>query len=163
QPRIAGAQRRRQAAGGARGGRGRGAGLLRLRSRSDGGDGRRGGACAVAGAWGAPRPPVRGGGGRAESGRPPGAALLRRHGAHAPGRLVVVAVEDLEEGERLKREVSRAREHLAKVLGSVADAILTLEADGRIESCNDAVERTLGFALEELRGSLVTELCSDPA
>src|SRR5262249_36967118 len=37
------------------------------------------------------------------------------------------------------------------------------EADGRIESCNDAVERTLGFALEELRGSLVTELCSDPA
>jgi PAS domain S-box-containing protein len=75
--------------------------------------------------------------------------------------LLVVTAEDLEEIERLRREAARAREHLAKVLRSVADAILTLDVGGRIASGNDAVERALGYAPAALLGRPVEELCAD--
>ena len=61
-----------------------------------------------------------------------------------PGDLLIAAAEDLGESERLRREAARAREHLAKVLRSVDDAIMTLDADGRVISGNDAVVRTAG-------------------
>jgi PAS domain S-box-containing protein len=75
--------------------------------------------------------------------------------------LLVATAEDLEELERLRREAARAREHLAKVLRSIADAILTLDAQGRITSGNQAVERALGYAPATLAGRLVEELCAD--
>jgi PAS domain S-box-containing protein len=81
--------------------------------------------------------------------------------APAPNDLVIAAAEDMEEIDRLKREARRAREHLAKVLRSVADAILTLTVDGRVASGNDAVERALGWAPASLRERAVEELCAD--
>src|SRR5439155_21423031 len=77
---------------------------------------------------------------RAQSGR-----ILRLTLAPGPGTTVVAAAEDLEEIESLRREAARAREHLAKVLRSVADAILTVDMAGRIASGNAAVERALGY------------------
>ena len=47
------------------------------------------------------------------------------------------------------------------MLRSVADAILTLDVDGRIASGNDAVERALGWAPAALRDRSVEELCAD--
>ena len=79
-----------------------------------------------------------------------------------PGTIVLAAVEDMEEIDRLRREARRAREHLAKVLRSVADAILTLTVDGRITSGNEAVERALGWAPAALRERAAEELCADP-
>jgi PAS domain S-box-containing protein len=67
----------------------------------------------------------------------------------------------MEEIERLRREAARAREHLAKVLTSVADAILTLDMTGRIASGNAAVERALGYVPAEVTGLEATELCAD--
>src|SRR5262249_46501645 len=44
---------------------------------------------------------------------------------------------------------------------SVADAILTLDTNGRISSGNEAVERALGWTPTSLRGMTVEELCAD--
>jgi PAS domain S-box-containing protein len=78
-----------------------------------------------------------------------------------PGTIIIAAAEDMEEIDHLRREARRAREHLAKVLRSVADAILTLTVDGRIASGNDAVERALGWEPESLHEQAVEELCAD--
>ncbi len=78
-----------------------------------------------------------------------------------PSGNVVAAAEDLAENERLRREAARAKEHLAKVLRSVADAILTLDASGRIASANDAVERVFGYQPDMMRGMHPADLCAD--
>jgi PAS domain S-box-containing protein len=78
-----------------------------------------------------------------------------------PGELVLVAAEDLSAAEHLRREAARAREHLAKVMRSVDDAILTLDADGRINSVNEAVSRALGYSFDELAGRDIFSLCGD--
>jgi PAS domain S-box-containing protein len=72
-----------------------------------------------------------------------------------------VAVEDLAEGERLRREAAGVREHLAKVLRSVADVILTLDAEGRVASGNEAVAQAFGWQPKELEGRTALELCAD--
>jgi PAS domain S-box-containing protein len=86
-----------------------------------------------------------------------------------PARLTVtphnsgltVSVEDLDEGEKLRREAARVREHLAKVLRSVADVILTLDAEGRVASGNEAVAQAFGYQPAELTGREALELCAD--
>ncbi len=93
---------------------------------------------------------------RAHDGR-----MLRVTLSPGPGTIVIAAAEDMEEIDRLRREARRAREHLAKVLRSVADAILTLTVDGRIASGNDAVERALGWPAASLHDRAVEELCAD--
>jgi PAS domain S-box-containing protein len=72
-----------------------------------------------------------------------------------------VAVEDLDEGERLRSEAARVREHLAKVLRSVADVILTLDAEGRVASGNEAVAQHFGYQPAELTGRAALDLCAD--
>jgi PAS domain S-box-containing protein len=71
---------------------------------------------------------------------------------HPQARGVLCAVEDLSFGERLRREVVRAREHLTKVMHSVGDAILTLSPEGTIEQANDACRTVLGLSPAQLRG-----------
>ena len=93
---------------------------------------------------------------RANDGR-----MLRVTLSPGPGTIVIAACEDMEEIDRLRREARRAREHLAKVLRSVADAILTLTIDGQIASGNDAVERALGWPEESLHDRAVEDLCAD--
>ena len=93
---------------------------------------------------------------RAQDGR-----MLRVTLSPGPGTIVIAATEVMEEIDRLRREARRAREHLAKVLRSVADAILTLTVDGRIASGNDAVERALGWTAASLHDRTVEELCAD--
>ncbi len=87
--------------------------------------------------------------------------LPARMTVSAEGAGLSVAVEDLDEGDRLRREGARVREHLAKVLRSVADVILTLDADGRVASGNDAVAQAFGFRPVELEGRAALELCAD--
>lgn len=68
--------------------------------------------------------------------------------AHAGG--LKIAVEDLAESERLRQEAARVREHLAKVLRSVADVILTLDANGRVASGNETMAQAFGYQPIEL-------------
>jgi PAS domain S-box-containing protein len=96
---------------------------------------------------------------RAQDGRSLRLTLTR---ASLPaGDVVLAAAEDLHELELLRREGQRAREHLAKVLRSIADAILTLDVEGRIASGNDAVARALGFDVADVSGKGADELCAD--
>jgi PAS domain S-box-containing protein len=78
-----------------------------------------------------------------------------------PGALVVAAAEDLGESERLRRAAARAREHLARLIGSLTDAILTLDAGGRIVSANHAVGHVLGYSPSDLQGREALGLCAD--
>jgi PAS domain S-box-containing protein len=87
--------------------------------------------------------------------------VLRLTLTPGPGTSVIAAAEDMDEIERLKRDAAHAREHLAKVLRSVADAILTLDTEGHISSGNAAVERALGYAPTALVGRAAAELCAD--
>jgi PAS domain S-box-containing protein len=75
----------------------------------------------------------------------------------------VVAAEDLEAEDKLRREAARAKDHLAKVMRSVADAIFTLDEAGIVSSGNQAVERVLGYRPEEVRGMDPFKLVADNA
>jgi PAS domain S-box-containing protein len=79
----------------------------------------------------------------------------------ASGEGLAVAVEDREASETLRREGARAREHLTKVMRSIADAILTLDAGGLVSSANDAVAQAFGRSPAELVGSDALSLCAD--
>jgi PAS domain S-box-containing protein len=92
-----------------------------------------------------------------------GVRQLRVTLSPGPNGLVIAAAEDLSEAERLRKEAARAREHLAKVLRSVDDAILTLDAEGRVASGNQAVARALGWTDVELAGRDMRELLADAA
>lgn len=80
---------------------------------------------------------------------------------HPQARGVLCAVEDLSFGERLRREVVRAREHLTKVMHSVGDAILTLSPEGTIEQANDACRTVLGLSPAQLRGRPAATLAAN--
>jgi PAS domain S-box-containing protein len=95
---------------------------------------------------------------------------LQSRGTGAPLRVTlapgsndqrIAAVEDRRGEASLRREMSRAREHLGKVLASVSDAILTLDQARHVVSANEAVERILGYKPEELRGRDALELVAD--
>ena len=92
--------------------------------------------------------------------RAQGGKLVRLTLAHGPASTVIAAAEDLEQTESLRREAARVREHLAKVLRSIGDAILTLDAEGRVASGNEAVTRALGYQPDELHGWEALRLCS---
>ncbi len=63
--------------------------------------------------------------------------------------------------ERLLRERQNAR--YDAVVGSAPDAILTLDADGKIQSANPAAAREFGYAAEALIGQSMGLLLKDPA
>ncbi len=99
--------------------------------------------------------------GTGEVDRPGTGSPLRVTLAPGPHGLFIAAVEDRRTEARLRREMGQAREHLAKVLASVSDAILTLDPERRVMSANEAVQRILGYRPEELEGRDVLELLAD--
>ena len=90
----------------------------------------------------------------------PGAPEGELAGPGAP--LYLVAVEDLGWSQQLARETALAKERLAKVMRSIGDAILTLDASGTIQQCNDASQKVLGIASEVLCGMAGPDLAATP-
>lgn len=68
---------------------------------------------------------------------------------------ILVCLRDLSERER-------TLELLRTVLGSVSDAILTIDARGTVESANPATERMFGYTEEQLLGKNVRTLMPEP-
>jgi PAS domain S-box-containing protein len=98
----------------------------------------------------------------------PVTVTVRAPGRHlrltlSPGPMgtVLAAAEDLAAQERLRREAVRARDHLAKVLRSVDDVILTVDVEARIADGNEAADRLFGVPAAELCGREVATLCAD--
>lgn len=76
--------------------------------------------------------------------------------------LLCVAVEDLTWTQDLRRELALAKERLAKVMGAIGDAILTLDKTGLIQQANDATQAVLGVAPSDLYRSPGLDLAATP-
>ena len=68
-----------------------------------------------------------------------------------PAGIVNVSV-DVTERVKAERELRGARDYLRAVTDTMAEAMCTLDVDGRVRYMNAAAERTLGWTLDELRG-----------
>ncbi|MFQ5901150.1 MAG: PAS domain-containing protein [Thermodesulfobacteriota bacterium] len=63
---------------------------------------------------------------------------------------VMLLMDDVTEKKRLGERVMRAERHLASVVESVSDIIVSIDADGLVMTWNNAAERILGFSTHEV-------------
>jgi PAS domain S-box-containing protein len=64
----------------------------------------------------------------------------------------MLLMNDVTEQTRLSEEVRRVERHLASVVDSASDIIVSTDIEGKILSWNHAAERTSGFIFNEVRG-----------
>jgi PAS domain S-box-containing protein len=72
---------------------------------------------------------------------------------------VMLLMDDITEQEKLGEEVRRAERHLASVVDSAYDLVVSMDPEGRILTWNRTAERTSGFALEEVKSQYLPDLC----
>ncbi len=79
--------------------------------------------------------------------------------------LAMLLMEDVTEQVRLSEEVRRVERHLALVVESAQDIVLSTDMEGRILTWNTAAERLSGFTLYQVRGRNFFDfcVCDDPA
>ncbi len=75
--------------------------------------------------------------------------------------LAMLLMEDVTEQVRLSEEVRRVERHLALVVESAQDIVLSTDMAGSILTWNTAAERLSGFALHEVRGQNFFDFCAD--
>ena len=75
---------------------------------------------------------------------------------------VMLLLEDVTEQVRLGEEARRAERHLASVVESASDIVLSTDVDGRILTWNAAAEKSSGYICEEVRGHFFYEQCAVP-
>ena len=73
---------------------------------------------------------------------------------------VILLMDDVTEQVRLSEEVRRVERHLASIVDSASDLIVSADRGGRILTWNAAAERLLGYAVAEMRGRGFSELCA---
>ncbi|MBI5251801.1 MAG: PAS domain S-box protein [Desulfomonile tiedjei] len=71
----------------------------------------------------------------------------------------VLLMEDVTEQVRLSEEVRRAERHLASVVESATDLVLSTDADGRVLTWNTAAERLSGYTLDDVQKTLFLDWC----
>jgi len=74
---------------------------------------------------------------------------------------VILLMDDVTEQVRLSEEVRRVEHHLASIVESANDLILSMDRTGRIQTWNAAAERISGYSAEETRERNFTEFCTD--
>lgn len=75
---------------------------------------------------------------------------------------VMVLLEDVTEQVRLGEEVRRAERHLASVVETASDIVLSTTVDGKILTWNTAAERITGFTHSEVVTRTFFDLCAEP-
>lgn len=73
--------------------------------------------------------------------------------------LAMLLMEDVTEQVRLSEEVRRVERHLALVVESAQDIVLSTDMEGRILTWNTAAERLSGFTLYQVRGRNFFDFC----
>lgn len=74
----------------------------------------------------------------------------------------VAIIIDTAEQKQVERAAREAADRLRAVVETAADGIITLGAEGKIESANPAVERIFGYAAEEIVGRSIEMLVPGP-
>jgi len=74
--------------------------------------------------------------------------------------MAMLLMEDVTEQVRLSEEVRRVERHLASVVESAQDIVLSTDMEGRILTWNTAAERLSGFHLIEVRGRDFFDFCA---
>lgn len=81
------------------------------------------------------------------------------------GKLVehaMILMDDITEKVRLIEQTRAIERHLASVVESANDLVVSTDSDGRIVSWNVSAERVTGYRAEDVRGRLLADLC-EPA
>jgi len=73
---------------------------------------------------------------------------------------VMLLMEDRTDRVRLGEEIRRVEQHLASVVESANDIVVSMNVDGAIQSWNRAAEVISGFGWEHVRGRPLIELCA---
>jgi PAS domain S-box-containing protein len=76
---------------------------------------------------------------------------------------VMLFLEDVTEQVRLSEEVRRVERHLASVVESASDIVLSVDTGGRILTWNTAAETLSGRPAADVRGRPLYELCEEIA
>jgi PAS domain S-box-containing protein len=72
---------------------------------------------------------------------------------------VLLLMDDVTEQMRLGEEVRRMERHLASVVESASDIVISTDTEGNILTWNKAAQKTTGYALDELKGSPFFDYC----
>lgn len=71
-------------------------------------------------------------------------------------------VRDITERKQAESELRRAEQRMRSVVDHVVDGIITIDAQGRIESFNAAAEKLFGYTAAEVIGANVNRLMPEP-
>ncbi|MCF7993202.1 MAG: PAS domain-containing protein [Thiohalocapsa sp.] len=74
---------------------------------------------------------------------------------------VMVYLEDVTEQVRLSKEVRRVERHLASVVESASDIVLSVDTAGRILTWNSAAESVSGHPAADVRGRFLYDVCEE--
>jgi len=80
--------------------------------------------------------------------------------ARSNAEFVILLMEDVTEQARLVENIRRMERHLAIVVESTSEIILSTDQDGRILSWNKSAEKITGFAPYEVEGRFFHEFCA---
>ncbi len=72
---------------------------------------------------------------------------------------VLLLMDDVTEQMRLGEEIRRMERHLASVVESASDIVVSTDIGGNILTWNKAAQRTTGYSLEELKGHAFSDYC----
>lgn len=73
---------------------------------------------------------------------------------------VMLLMDDITEQIRLAEEVRRVERHLASIVESASDIVLSTDTQGRILTWNKAAERISGYCFDEVRDRCFHEFCA---
>lgn len=73
---------------------------------------------------------------------------------------VMLLIEDITEQTKLREKVRKTESHLASVVESANDIVVSMDPNGTITTWNTAGEKITGFGLLELVGNHLSALCS---
>jgi len=72
---------------------------------------------------------------------------------------VLLLMDDVTEQTRLGEEIRRMERHLASVVESASDIVISTDTEGNVLTWNKAAERTTGYSLDELKGHPFFDYC----
>lgn len=90
------------------------------------------------------------------------ADIAFRETSHLNKKIFVGMMHDISESKKFMDKLELAQTRVQAIMDNVADGIITIDANGAIESINPAVERIFGHKFSEVQGKNITLLMPEP-